>query len=356
MLNYQIKKIPEDFQVLETIHLNCLSFDQSNYHYYLVEKIGLTTFQAIKNIATYMEIPIPQIGYAGLKDEDAVTLQYISLPVYLCPEAVKKFNQANTETKVNFMHLKYFGGGKYPLKVAKLQGNSFRIKIRNLPINLASLIADTNEHLLFFINYYGSQRFGLPHQIKNTHLIGKAIQNKDYADAQREIAKQSNEIGQLAKSCTEDPIFFIQQLEDNLLAFYQSAYYSYLWNQKISRYLISEKLPYKTSILDYLEYHFLLNELDILNILVKYPVLDNRRIVKDGNKFKNIDYKRNTVIQTHIYVEEIAEDDLNPGKHSVTLSFHLPTGCYATIAIAQFMQKFLMLTQSHSSNKLRCLV
>ncbi|MBA2654073.1 MAG: tRNA pseudouridine(13) synthase TruD [Gammaproteobacteria bacterium] len=98
------------------------------------------------------------------------------------------------------------------MKIAKLLGNSFRLRIRNLSEGFVSQLKNKPEHYTYFINYSGSQRFGLPNQVKNTHLIGKAIVLEQYNVALNELLKQSSETKDIATHYLQDPELFFQDL------------------------------------------------------------------------------------------------------------------------------------------------
>jgi tRNA pseudouridine13 synthase len=73
----QLKVEPADF-VVEEIPLYPPS-GQGQHLYLTIEKQGLSTYAAIKMIAAALRISPGAIGYAGLKDAQAVTRQTLSL-------------------------------------------------------------------------------------------------------------------------------------------------------------------------------------------------------------------------------------------------------------------------------------
>jgi tRNA pseudouridine13 synthase len=73
-----IKQRPEDFFVQE---LPAYEPSGSGEHVYAeVQKIGLTTFDAINRLAGALGISSRDIGYAGLKDARAIARQIFSIP------------------------------------------------------------------------------------------------------------------------------------------------------------------------------------------------------------------------------------------------------------------------------------
>src|SRR6185312_14882860 len=73
-----IKNRSEDFFVQE-IPLYEPS-GEGEHVYAEIQKINLTTFDAINSIARALDISSRDIGYAGLKDAKAVTRQIVSIP------------------------------------------------------------------------------------------------------------------------------------------------------------------------------------------------------------------------------------------------------------------------------------
>src|SRR5438132_3865616 len=72
-----LKQRPEDFFVQELPLYE--PSGQGEHVYCEVQKIGMTTFEAIKRIADALHVSSRDIGYAGLKDARAITRQIFSV-------------------------------------------------------------------------------------------------------------------------------------------------------------------------------------------------------------------------------------------------------------------------------------
>src|SRR6478672_5929958 len=72
-----IKQRAEDFFVQE-IPLYEPTGD-GEHVYCEIQKVGLTTFEAIHRIAAALDVPSRDIGYAGLKDARAISRQVLSI-------------------------------------------------------------------------------------------------------------------------------------------------------------------------------------------------------------------------------------------------------------------------------------
>src|SRR4051794_37378456 len=72
-----LKQRPEDFFVQELPLYE--PSGQGEHVYTEVQKIGLTTFDAIDRIARTLDVSPYDIGYAGMKDARAITRQLLSI-------------------------------------------------------------------------------------------------------------------------------------------------------------------------------------------------------------------------------------------------------------------------------------
>lgn len=163
-----IRQCPEDFKVVET-----LSFSPSgagDHVYLFIEKTGANTDWVASQLANLANLKSVDVGYAGLKDRNAVTQQWFSLhmpnqtePNTLdLPDSIRVLSKTRHEKK---------------LKTGAIKQNSFELCIRNLQCDKKRL-----EERLKIIqecgvpNYFGSQRFG-----------------RNYANVQRFISLKGNQ-------------------------------------------------------------------------------------------------------------------------------------------------------------------
>jgi tRNA pseudouridine13 synthase len=79
-----IRTTPEEFDVTEELGYE---FDGEGEHDYLfVEKIGANTEWVSRQLAQFADVPARDIGYSGLKDRNAVTRQWFSVPRWNSPD------------------------------------------------------------------------------------------------------------------------------------------------------------------------------------------------------------------------------------------------------------------------------
>jgi len=163
-----IKNRAEDFFVQE-IPLYEAS-GEGEHVYAEVQKIGITTFEAINRIARALNINNRDIGYAGLKDARALTRQIFSIPG-TTPEAVMQLQVPDLTIHWAARH-----GNK--LRLGHLAGNRFAIKIRDVnPTDVVKLREVLNLLEQRGVpNYFGEQRFG---RRGNNDQIGAALLRGD---------------------------------------------------------------------------------------------------------------------------------------------------------------------------------
>jgi tRNA pseudouridine13 synthase len=152
-----LRASPEDFRVEEIPAY--LPAGKGDHVYVLIEKRDLGTPEAIRRIAQALGIRDGDIGSAGLKDRNAVTRQQLSLPPPVTPEQAMALALPNLAVLSAARH-----GNK--LKTGHLRGNRFVLTIRGLrcpapeAADRARAIMDRLASPPGSPNWYGEQRFG----------------------------------------------------------------------------------------------------------------------------------------------------------------------------------------------------
>lgn len=163
-----IKERPEDFIVEE---LPLYSPSGEGLHTLVgIRKEGISTFQAVRTIASALGISPKRIGYAGLKDAQAITQQVLSVEG-IPPETVMALELPRIRVIWAERH-------RNKLKIGHLRGNRFTIRVRNvdesaLPAGQAILDVLLRRGVP---NRYGLQRFG---QRGDSASLGKTILQRD---------------------------------------------------------------------------------------------------------------------------------------------------------------------------------
>lgn len=163
-----IKQRPEDFFVQE-IPLYEPTGD-GDHVMAEIQKVGISTFDACDYIARNLNVDRRDIGFAGMKDTQAVTRQIITLP-YVTPEQVMALKSDRISVLWASKH-------RNKLRLGHLAGNRFAIKIRDVdPTKVVSLRPALDVLAKRGVpNFFGEQRFG---RRNNNDLLGAAFVRGD---------------------------------------------------------------------------------------------------------------------------------------------------------------------------------
>ncbi len=230
--------------------------------YFFVEKAGLSTQQAVHDIARALAVRRHEIGVAGLKDARAVTRQWMSVE-HIDPERVAAIDVPRVSILETTRHTN-------KLRIGHLKANHFVIRVRNTEPDRLAELQDALARLsrAGVPNHFGPQRFGYR---GDTWAIGRALlqqdpdeavdlllgrpTEQDYGATRR--ARELYDAGDYAKAAQTWPGMFHNErralkalmrnkgnrrralgaLDKNTRTFFISAYQSYLFNQTLARRL-----------------------------------------------------------------------------------------------------------------------
>lgn len=337
-----LKYRPADFLVDESIVVRPASREDAAVLLVRLKKCGYTTFEAVSAVAEFFGIARGDVGYAGLKDEDGVTEQLISLPLGLDVALLDGFNAQNSADAQNdggerFMRVLDSGYGRDPMQIGRLNGNSFRLVVRGLGADVAARVrARAGKVNLFFINYYDTQRFGVPDSPKQTHLIGRALLEGDHDTAFKLLLGSGSAEVKAAAAFTGTPEEFFAELDPRTLSFYLCSHSSDLWNGALraamNRVALSEPLLVHR---DGIPYVFAKRSEDVLALLGETADLPYEKYRWVDGEMRRSTSARPTVMQAQINIDLVEQDEFFPDHYACELSFFLPSGCYATTAVSQ---------------------
>jgi len=119
-----------------------------------IRKKGISTPEMIKIFSTITGIKVKEIGYAGLKDKEGLTFQWISVPRKYRTQ-VHTFSHPQIKIMEEDLH-------RNKLKIGHLAGNRFFIRLKKvLPSEAKKLYGVLKQIKKIGIpNFFGSQRFG----------------------------------------------------------------------------------------------------------------------------------------------------------------------------------------------------
>lgn len=164
-LSFDFKQTVERFFV-EEIPLYP-STGKGNYLILKIKKTDMSTWKLITVLAKATGLQEREIGYAGLKDKNATTIQYISIP----KQAERELNKNLTTERVEILERSY---NKTAIKIGQLKGNKFSIILHNINSQDAKFFNTISKKMQKegIPNYYGYQRFG---EDSRAYLQGKEL-------------------------------------------------------------------------------------------------------------------------------------------------------------------------------------
>lgn len=328
--------------------------------YATLVKCGLSTIEAVGDLARNLNLEPRNIKFAGIKDKHAITSQLISIK----KGDVEKLNSFSAPHSF----IKNVFSGERELYLGSLKGNQFTILIRTGPNfkkeNFLKRLGEIEKD--GFFNFFYLQRFGVP-RLTNPYC-GLYVLKGDYEKAiftaicqsgERELFYFQNmrrETGKLwgkweeienileffpltfqdekrlVNHLIKNPDDFVGALNQipKIVQLWLTSFAALLFNKLLSSYLRQGKVPPKTLPLvlspdkrSWLLYKNLLNQAGIysstfaLKNLKPFPFI----VLKER--------EQKTIEQAKILNQKII-------PRGVILQFALPKGCYATTFLSHF--------------------
>jgi tRNA pseudouridine13 synthase len=121
-----------------------------------IRKKGISTWEMITIVSKVLGMNKRDIGYAGLKDKNALTVQYISLP----KRYLSNVEKLNDERSLSVLETTFH---KNKIKLGHLKGNRFFVRLKKVnPTSAKRLEIALKEVVNYGIpNFFGYQRFGV---------------------------------------------------------------------------------------------------------------------------------------------------------------------------------------------------
>ncbi len=366
----KIRIEPEDFQVTELISQRAQNSinDQEGYAVYKLKKKKIDTNHALSDVFRKKGIRLKALG---LKDASAITEQFV------CSGNKGKIIENFSTDKYS---LEKIGFVKKPLSKKDMVSNHFKIKISDCSNDLSSF-TQYNK----ILNFYGYQRFGSKRPV--THLIGKAILQKDFKKAVELIlsftspydSKENTEIREklsdkenyekyfdqvpyqmdieriVLKEMIEhgDALRAIRSIHISLRRFYIQAYQSFLFNQSLSSAFSDGENLFEAQLGDVC--------FDFHSVIGKYAKgLDQRLALPfvgySYYKKTRFDYQISKILEQEeiapkdFFIKEMQEVSSEGGfrqtaihcsdnsSYDTTVEFSLSRGSFATILLREIMK------------------
>lgn len=331
---YKLKQKNEDFMVSEVF---MPIFGEGDYSLYLLQKKGIRTVDTVDCIANILNISSEMISYAGLKDEDAVTTQYITI-------RGGEFGNVFHESECGNFTLKFIGSTPNPMEIGQIYGNAFKVKVRGLSYENALKLSKLKKHEVEILNYYDIQRFGMPNSLKIAHYIGKSIIDRDYSEMLSLLLKSNNISISEYMTYKENEINYFHNSDIRKINFFLSAWDSFLWNKQLQNSIVNYTSEYEVVKREGIDFVYCKIDDKLKQILCDDEII-RHNISKDGIITEKISY-RNPLMHTIISATDMGVDLLNDGCYYADISFMLPSGSYATALIDQCIHMSPMNTSS----------
>ncbi|AXX91815.1 tRNA pseudouridine(13) synthase TruD [Malaciobacter molluscorum LMG 25693] len=338
------KQNKDDFVVTEVP-----LYDFTNEGEHLIIKFrkkDLTTWDAVSIFANHFGCSTRDIGYAGLKDKNAMTIQSISIN--------KKYEEKLSSfehDKIKILETTYH---QNKIKIGHLKGNKFFIRLKRVSTIDARIIEQVLAQLAIFgmPNYFGFQRFGIE---GDNYKKGEEIVNGQRREKDRKLRQMYVNAYQsfLFNNWLSKRIEISKLIE----AFEPKEIYQKLHlPQDLVKQMKEQKHPFKIMLGDLLS-HYPFGKIfyaeDLESEATKFfdkdrvptGLLCGKRVKtaqdyaleyeKDFTKTLKEDGARRFAWVFPIDIESNYKED----KNWMELSFYLPKGSYATEFIAELIHQ-----------------
>ncbi|VVB81414.1 putative tRNA pseudouridine synthase D [uncultured archaeon] len=368
----KLRQKPDDFIVWEIPSREWKSSGKCAV--YKVSKVGMTTFAAEKVLATHCSVPFKVIGFSGLKDTHARTVQYFSVETNK-PEC-GNFREPHVASEL-------IGYLDEPLRTGDLKGNSFLITVRDLSEKEVETAKRNSGQVKCGVpNYFDSQRFGSLKGVSG--FIAKDVLKGDYESAVKKVITatsrhqrarirairkfiasnwgnwpaclqqtaglertvEANVVSHLSESPADFKGAF-QRLFRGIREIFFSAYQSFIWNECVKR--VVRQNSKEVFSVDYeagkLVFPRKWNpDVSLGTFPSVAPEMPENKIISEVLKLEGVSLgafrseehifvarERNIVLVPENLEIAFADDELNKNKKKVVVKFFLSKGSYATI-------------------------
>ena len=366
-----LKRQPEDFLVEE---LPAYEPAGEGEHLYLwVEKRDLSTPHMLRMLAKAFHIRERDIGYAGLKDRDAVTRQWVSMYLRGRPalEAAEALADAFEHDQIRILRRIRHGN---KLKIGHLRGNRFQIVVRDTDAGVTGAHLEAIAALLRrgAPNYFGCQRFGVRLNGPVTarlFMLGRFAEafeslwpgvSGDEPTGDRNLEKRRSHFRNARWKLLMDT------MPQSALRVVLSSYQSMLFNRYVAAHLGDIHRVYEGQIMCRNDNGALFmaedaaveqQRCDAGEISPTGPIFGPKMLWSEGragdrehelyaSQDCSLEVLGNPAPGFHLQGDRRAlrviphnlTVDFDPEGHTFNLGFDLPSGCYATVILREFMK------------------
>lgn len=380
----RLKTTPDDFRVRELLEWK--EVPNGNFIVHKLHKEKLSTPEALTILARDGGVERSAIAYAGLKDRQAVTDQFVTI------------ERRAVELKLANLKVTPVGATDRPITSKQSTGNAFTIVVRDLRPTEAAALRRSVPSLVKtgYPNYFDDQRFGSLRHGQGFPM--RSVLVGEYERALQQLVAEPSPVAitgdvklkrtlqlrwgdwdacsRIARGPAYEPLFefLIRNPRDfrgalkfvplRLRVIHSFAYQSFLWNRAVSNLLRvavkgAQRLRLSTLAGDLIAWKYLAPEREEKLLNMRTPLFG---VDGDGGSepFKKamIDEMRNAELQrgdfianevpgmiwkeeqrdalvkpTNVTDVRIEPDEMHEGNVKASLQFALPRGAYATMLI-----------------------
>ncbi len=399
----RLKTTPEDFRVRELLEWD--EVPTGSFVVHQLHKEKLSTPEALSMLARQCNVDRSAIAYAGLKDRQAVTDQYITI------------ERRAVELDLPSLRVQPVGTTDRPITSRQSSGNAFRIVARDLrPVQAAHLRRSLPSLIKTgFPNYFDDQRFGCLRHGQGFPML--SVLQGDFERALQQLIAEPSPVAitgdvklkrtlqlqwgdweaclRIARGPAYEPLFqhLVSQPDDfrgalegvplRQRVIHAFAYQSFLWNRAVSRLLrggvmSAQRLRLTTLAGDLLAWKYLAPDREEKLQAMRTPLfgpdgdggsepfrramtaeLEETGLTREDflrNEVPGMIWKeepRDLLIKPRDVGEVVIEpDERNGGSVKATLQFSLPRGAYATMMIKRLFASSWY-AQSHEDGEER---
>jgi tRNA pseudouridine13 synthase len=389
----RIKQRVGDFRVRELLDEGYL-VERGEHRVYRVTKRKLTSAEAARELARELGVEVAAVSMAGLKDRQAITIQYMSVP---------RGGPVRLQTRE--LRIEGVGAAREPMSSAFSRGNAFELVARDLgPDDVRRLRKNVPAvRAQGLVNYFDDQRFG-----NITHAQGwiardlmrgrheRALKSLlaapspfDDADARRfkgllrsrwgdwracrEIAGRYRSHHSVFEHLGRHPEDFagaFTYVSSRLRLIHLYAYQSHLWNRAVADW-VRKRVPWRERVVleseeGPLTTHAGAPPPGLAQASFRLPgegledvvdeeqrelladVLARERLVPDQFRIEGVsgfalkgEDRALLLVPRHLRVRPAEPDPLNRGRRFVRVRFELPRGAYATLVVKRLFARAL---------------
>lgn len=315
----KLRTIPDDFMVTE--HLAFEPSGEGEHLFLYVEKTGENTEYVARQLAKFAGVRQRDVGFAGMKDRHAITRQWFS--VWLAGKPDPDLTEFESDTIKILRSVRH----ARKLKRGVLAGNSFKLIIRDWQGDTEKTVQQlTAIKAEGIANYYGEQRFG-----HAGHNVSKALalfQGGKVGREQRSIYLSA------ARSYVFNHILSQRVLAETWNTAVAGDYYSFDGSHSYFKEQPSEEINRRLEAKEIHPTAILWGKGNMELSAVEQTVLAEYQQLADGLIANGLEQDRRAL---RVNVADLQWQFVD--ANTLSLSFTLPAGCYATSVLREIINQ-----------------